>query len=251
MGDDRGNRDELPRTAVTIQQPFWIMTTETSNELYKQFNPQHSSRVIDQRHKDHTTPGYPADSPEQPVIRVSWQEANDFCKWLTVKLGKTCRLPTEAEWEWACRAGTDTHFWYGNKDTDFSPFANLADESTRFFVVSGVNPQPVKHQDWQAYLPRANGINDGQMYATKRSAYKANPWGLYDMHGGVSEWTQSDYKPYPYASDGRNSGDLSKEKVVRGGSWHERPKLARSGFRLMYPTWQKVHNVGFRVVIEK
>ena len=72
------------------------------------------------------------------------------------------------------------------------------------------------------------------------------------MTGNVCEFTQSDYVSYPYnAADGRNAGDLEKEKVVRGGSWFDRPAQARNGFRMGFPTWQKVYNVGFRVVLDE
>ena len=75
--------------------------------------------------------------------------------------------------------------------------------------------------------------------------------GLYDMHGNVAEWTRSDYRPYPYMeSDGRNNGSTSERKVVRGGSWRDRPSLARAAFRLDYRPYQPVFNVGFRVVCE-
>ncbi len=247
MGDDKGNRDELPRAAVAIEKPFWMLTTEVSNALYKKYDPNHDSRYIDQWNKDHTTPGYPANKPDQPVIRIDWNEANDFCKWLSEKTGKKFRLPTEAEWEWAARAGTDTPMWYGKPDVDFGMFENLADESTRKFVVAGVNPQPIPHADWQAFLPRAEGVNDGQMIAEKMAAYQANPWGVYDMHGGVCEWTASDYKPYPFTPSPEGS---TLPKVVRGGSWNDRPKFARSGYRRYYEPWQKVYNVGFRVIME-
>ncbi|MGL6226668.1 MAG: SUMF1/EgtB/PvdO family nonheme iron enzyme [Thermoguttaceae bacterium] len=250
MGDVKGNRDELPRLPVQIEKPFWIMTEEVSNALYKLYDSQHDSRYIDQQHKDHTTAGYPANKPEQPVIRISWNEANDFCRWLSEKTGKKFRLPSEAEWEWAARAGTETPMWYaeGQIGDDFGPYENLSDDSTRLFVVSGINPQPVAHADWQAFIPRADGINDGQMIAEKRGAYKPNPWGLYDMLGGVSEWTSSDYKPYPF-----KSGELGSTapKVARGGSWTDRPEYSRAGIRRYYEPWQKVHNVGFRVIMEE
>jgi formylglycine-generating enzyme required for sulfatase activity len=82
-------------------------------------------------------------------------------------------------------------------------------------------------------------------------SYAANPWGLHDMHGNVAEWTLSGDRPYPYqADDGRNAGAPTARKIVRGGSWRDRPHRARSGFRLSYPAWQKVFNVGFRVVMD-
>ena len=132
---------------------------------------------------------------------------------------------------------------------DFAFFANLADESLRQFVVKGVNPKPVGHQDWQASIPRVSGVDDGRMISCEVGSFAANAWGLYDMHGNVSEWTRSDYRSYPYdADDGRNAGDVAVRKVVRGGSWRDRPHRARSGFRLPYASWQMVFNVGFRVV---
>jgi len=80
-------------------------------------------------------------------------------------------------------------------------------------------------------------------------AYAPNPWGLFDMHGNVAEWTRSDYRPYPYLDDdGRNNLSLSTRKVARGGSWRDRTSRCGSAFRLAYETWQPVANVGFRVI---
>ncbi len=82
-------------------------------------------------------------------------------------------------------------------------------------------------------------------------SYEPNAWGLHDMHGNAWEWTRSAYRPYPYSElDGRNRPVESDTIVVRGGSWYDRPKRSRSAFRLSYPAWQKVFNVGIRVVIE-
>lgn len=252
MGDECGFLDELPRCQATVERPFWMMTTEVTNALYKQFDADHDSRFIDQWNKDHNTCGYPANKPEQPVIRVTWKRANDFCAWLSEKTGKKFRLPTEAEWEWAARAGSDTPMWYGALDADFGKLENLADESTRLFVVAGVNPQPQPHQEWEAFMPRANGIDDGNFMEQAVGQYEANPFGLYDMLGSVNEWTASDYKPYPYnADDGRNAGAAETKKVARGGSWAERPQWSRSGVRKPYETWQPVYNVGIRAVCEE
>ena len=143
--------------------------------------------------------------------------------------------------------------WWGQVGDDFTKKADLADESLRLFVVAGIDPQPIKnHPDWMAFIPMARGFNDGRMYAGDVGNYEANPWGLKDMHGSVAEWTASDYRTYPYvAADGRNAGNPNTPKVVRGGSWRDRPKRARSGFRLKYQAWQPVYNVGFRVVTEE
>lgn len=253
MGDAGGDRDELPRSAVAIAKPFWMMTTEVTNAMYAEFDPSHDSRYIDQQSKDHTRPGYVANAPNQPVIRITWKQANDFCRWLSAKTGRICRLPTEAEWEWACRAGSDAPMWWGQTGDDFTAKADLADESLKLFVVAGVDPQPIHNPpDWLAFIPMAKGFNDGRMYAGDVAHYEANPWGLHDMHGSVAEWTASDYRPYPYiAADGREAGNPTTAKVVRGGSWRDRPHRARSGFRLRYQPWQPVFNVGFRVVMEE
>lgn len=251
MGDECGFLDELPRCAATVDKPFWMMTTEVTNALYHQFDSEHDSRFIDQWNKDHNTCGYPANKPEQPVIRVTWKRANEFCAWLSEKTGKKFRLPTEAEWEWAARSGSDSPMWYGALDADFGKLENLADESTRLFVVAGVNPQPQPHQDWEAFMPRADGINDGNYMEQAVGQYQPNAFGLHDMLGSVNEWTASDYKPYPYqADDGRNAGALEVKKVARGGSWAERPKWSRSGVRKPYESWQPVYNVGFRAVCD-
>jgi formylglycine-generating enzyme required for sulfatase activity len=239
-GDDGGFADDLPRSVAEIRQPFWIMTTEVTNRLYNQFDPNHDSRFIDQWCKDHTHPGYPANKPEQPVIRINWNKAVEFCNWLSKKTGKKFRLPTETEWEWACRAGSATPMWYGDLKTDFGKLENLADMQTKKFVVRGVNPQPINNPpNAEAFIPRAEGVDDGNMIQQEVGAYLANPWGLHDMHGSVAEWTTSDYS----ATDSR--------KVVRGGSWRDRPKWSRSGLRRPYEAWQPVFNVGFRVVCDE
>lgn len=225
------------------------MTTEITNALYNQFDPSHDSRYIDQWSKDHTHPGYPANKPDQPVIRINWNKANEFCQWLSQKTGKKFRLPTEAEWEWACRAGSTTPMWYGNTDINFSKLENMADMQTKKFVVRGVNPQPVNNPPaHEAFIPRAEGVDDGNMIAESVGAYQANPWGLFDMHGSVSEWTASDYRPYPYVD---TPNDPTLRKVARGGSWRDRPEWSRSGIRRAYEAWQPVYNVGIRVVCEE
>jgi len=91
--------------------------------------------------------------------------------------------------------------------------------------------------------------NDGAIATASAGSYRPNALGLYDMHGNACEWTRTTYQPYPYrAGDGRNALTEPGRKVVRGGSWCDRPKRCRSAFRLSYPAWQRVHNVGFRVV---
>ncbi|WP_430810117.1 MULTISPECIES: SUMF1/EgtB/PvdO family nonheme iron enzyme [unclassified Carboxylicivirga] len=255
MGSENGDLDEYPRTKVKVKKAFWMGEFEVTNEQYKALEPEHDSRFIAQFWKDHVNPGYPANKPKQPVIRVSWDEAMAYCEKLSEQLGVKVSLPTEAQWEWAARAGSDNDFWYGDTNTDFAPYANLADQQLADMAVIGVNPKPMAAnyylRPYFDFIPRSKTVDDGHMLGAKVGQYKANPWGLYDMIGNVSEWTRSDYLSYPYKeNDGRNSGATNNDKVVRGGSWRDRPEKASSSCRKAYKNWQKVYNVGFRIVIE-
>jgi hypothetical protein len=119
-------------------------------------------------------------------------------------------------------------------DADFAQYENLADVSLKQLVVTGVNPRPVKNPHQLAcFEPAIHSVNDRVLHLARPGSYKPNPWGLYDIHGNVSEWTRSLYKPYPYdEGDGRNSmDDGMAERVARGGSWYDRPLRARSAFR--------------------
>jgi formylglycine-generating enzyme required for sulfatase activity len=91
---------------------------------------------------------------------------------------------------------------------------------------------------------------DNALVTTNVGSYLPNPLGLHDMHGNAAEWTRTTYRPYPYRSHGRDALTDEERKVVRGGSWYDRPKRCASGFRLSYPPWQRVYNVGLRVVCE-
>ena len=126
---------------------------EITNEQFNYFFPEHDSRYASQFWKDHTTRGYPINLPEQSVVRVSWEECQQFCMELSKKMGLKIRLPNEAEWEWACLAGTNQPLWYGGLDSDFSEFENLADESLADFAVVGVNPTDVAGQDGIKHRP--------------------------------------------------------------------------------------------------
>ncbi|MEI6605779.1 MAG: SUMF1/EgtB/PvdO family nonheme iron enzyme [Verrucomicrobiota bacterium] len=252
MGDTDGYPDEYPVSKVAIRKPFWMATTEISLEQYQQFNAQHANGYYDMHYKDQVKPGYLMDFPELPVIRVTWNEAMDFCRWLSQRSGKNVTLPTEAQWEWAARAGSTTPLWYGDLDTDFSQLANLGDVSLKKLAVSGVDPQPIKKPGKDVdFVPKDTRFNDGVLHLAPCGHYQANPWGLKDMAGNVAEWTRSTYLPYPYqaAADAPTPKPAAK-KSVRGGSWYDRPVHARSGFRQAYPAWQKVSNVGFRVIVE-
>jgi formylglycine-generating enzyme required for sulfatase activity len=166
-----------------------------------------------------TNPSYFSGNPQNPVENVSWSDAQEFCQKLTELTGQKYRLPTEAEWEYACRAGTKTRFSFGNDDSQLGDYA-------WFIRNSDSKTHPV-----------------GQK--------KPNPWGLYDMHGNVLEWCEDgwheNHENAP--TDGTAWNDNHSQnnfRVMRGGSWYGNPRNCRSacrfinGFRSDY--------AGFRVV---
>ena len=252
MGSYNGEPDAYPTSKVTVDKAFWMGELEITNQQYNVIFPEHDSRYVDQQWKDHVVQGYPANEPQQPVIRVSYNDAMEYCKKLSEKTGLKITLPTEAQWEWACRAGSDTDFWYGTKNSDFGKKDNLADKTTLLFAVAGVDPKPMSPDNpwykYYTYLPKEESVDDGELVQIGGKKYEANPFGLYCMHGNVAEWTRSDYIPYPYKEDAKAT---SEYKVVRGGSYIERPKFSTSHSRKGFYPYQRVFNVGFRVIIEE
>lgn len=257
MGSGR-NMDESPRSIQTIDKPFWVGRFEITNGQYAVFDPEHDSRTEHRHGYQFGRKGYPLDGPDQPVVRIPWDKAMEFCEWLSEKTGMDVTLPTEAEWEWACRAGTDTGYSFGDMGADYGKYANLGDirlkefaactafknyESTR--VIDNAN----RYDDW---IPRDTLYDDGFLVSSPAGQYRANGWDIYDMHGNVWEWTLSDYAPYPYRTDdGRNDPASGNKKTVRGGSWYDRPHKATSTYRLAYRPYQPVYNVGFRIVVHE
>ena len=226
MGTPGGPADEAPRVAA-VSKPFWMARTEVTNAMYLAFKANHDSGFIDTLGKDHKNGGVDAKGSGMPVIRVTHQDAEAFCKWLSEKTGKKFRLPTETEWEFAARAGTDTPTYYGKTDADFAKHANLADSTIgKFSKISTYN-----------YLLRVNSSNDGALIQTSPGRYKPNAFGLCDMIGNVAEWTSSSY------------GTTGK-KVSRGGSWRDIPRWVPAGRRIPYQTHQPVYNVGIRLVMD-
>jgi formylglycine-generating enzyme required for sulfatase activity len=231
-----GSEKERPMKKVKIDKPFWMGTTEVSLAQYQQFRPGYKNGVYDMHYKDQVNRGYYVNEPNFPVIRVPYTDAEEFCRWLEPKVGHKVALPTEEQWEWACRAGSGSLLSFGDKDTDFSAYANLADATLIKLAVKGVNPQPIKDPTPEYdYELKDTRFDDGVLHLAEVGKYQPNVWGLYDMHGNVCEWTRSDYD--------------AERKVVRGGSWKDRQDRAASAFRIGYPTWQQVYNTGFRVII--
>jgi formylglycine-generating enzyme required for sulfatase activity len=228
MGSDKGYLDESPQHAVGIKKAFYMATMETSNEMYNLFDAQHNTRYIDVHGVLKGGIGIRVNQPSQPVSRITWEEAMSFCAWLSEKTGDTYTLPTEEQWEWACKAGTDTPHFFGELGTDYSRYANLADTSMKGFA------------DYNRdFLPRDHKISDRNRVTASVNSYLPNSWGLHNMLGNVSEWTMSDY--------GKCGSGIDR-KVIRGGSWRDRPNKARASWRWGYYRFQPVFDVGFRVV---
>ncbi|HEY9903009.1 MAG TPA: bifunctional serine/threonine-protein kinase/formylglycine-generating enzyme family protein [Candidatus Sericytochromatia bacterium] len=164
-----------------------------------------------------------------PVEQISWEEAVEFCQRLSQKTGRIYRLPSEAEWEYACRAGTTTPFHFG--ETITSDLANYDGTDTYASEAKGT------------YREKTTPVGSFQV---------ANAFGLYDMHGNVWEWCADPWHPnYRDApSDGRawdNDGD-NRYRLLRGGSWYYSPWLCRSAFRYLLVAGNGYDNLGFRVV---
>ncbi len=242
IGSDEGADDESPAHRVEIRQSFWISRHEIPNALVRLHDPTHDSGSISLFNKDHSAPGLPADQPQQPAIRISWHAARAVCRWLSERTGGTFDLPTEAQWEYAARAGRTSPMWYGTLADDFSEFDNLADVSLLKLLIRDSPP-------WLPHIPTANDRATGPAPVGR---YRPNPWGLHDMHGNVAEWTRSLYRPYPYSdTDGRNDPDAAGPRVVRGGSWRDRPRWGAAHVRIPLQPWGRYATVGFRVVAEE
>ncbi len=244
MGDAAGLPDEKPVRKLRSG-GFWAGEFEITNEQYALFDPQHDSKIerSDFLHFSDEDRGWRVNGPKQPVCRVTWQQAVEFCRWLSKKTGEHFRLPTEAEWEYAARGGSQSPLWFGDTGKDFRSFSNLADYML-------LNP-PGAGKYVPAWRPAVAAVNDGYRVSAPGGSYEANQFGLYDMAGNVAEWTLSTYRAYPYnTADGRDDVATAGRKTVRGGSWYDRPEDARSAFRKAYHSWQAVFDVGFRVIME-
>lgn len=221
--------------AVEIRRPFWMSTKEITNGQYARFDAAHDSFMERGEYMQFTPQerGYPLNSPTQPVCRVSCESAEAFCRFASQKNGVCVRLPSGDEWEWAARAGAATPLFFGDADGDFSRFANLADAVFRRMDRMRANMPGAAIPAWR---PAATNVSDGFRVSSPVGAFAPNAWGLYDVHGNVWEWT-ADRLP-----DGR--------ALARGGSWWKRPQYATFAARVPYAAWQRVYDVGFRVLLE-
>jgi formylglycine-generating enzyme required for sulfatase activity len=174
---------------------------------------------------------------DHPVVEVTWNDATAFCAWLSKKEGKHYELPTEAEWEYACRAGTQTRFWCGDEDASLKGNANIADASFKEKC-----PGVIWAATW----------DDGYAFTSPVGSFKANPWGLYDMHGNVWQWC-ADYYDATYYQNSDKKDPLNSSKsgarVLRGGCWFIPARGCRAAFRDMRELGGLNDRGGFRVAL--
>jgi formylglycine-generating enzyme required for sulfatase activity len=207
MGYNNANSGKKPEHRVELDE-FKISKFIVTNELYEKFDPEHYEKRDKYSDKDN-----------QPVLYVNWYDAYMFCRWCN------CDLPTEAQWEYACRAGTKTEFNVGN---------NLTKNDANY------------------------GRNIGK--TTEVGQYKKNKFGLYDMHGNTFEWCQDwydseFYKKFQNEKKVKNpmNSEKGSNRVIRGGSWYDSAVICRSAYRYYY--WfrpgDRFFNVSFRPVSRK
>jgi len=198
MGDEEKDQHE-----VTISKPFYMGVTEVIQAQYEAVMGTNPSIFK---------------GATNPVEMVSWNDAAEFCKKLSEKTRQAVRLPAEAEWEYACRAGTATAFSFGDADSALGDYA------------------------W-------NGPNSGRT-THPVAQKKPNAWGLYDMHGNVWEWCADWYGDYPKVAVTDPQGSASgTERVLRGGAWYNAPVDCRSAYRGYDTPDDRDDRYGFRVVV--
>jgi formylglycine-generating enzyme required for sulfatase activity/serine/threonine protein kinase len=177
-------------------------------------------------------PGY-EQKDSHPVVCVSWNDANRYAEWLAKQTGQAYRLPTEAEWEYAARAGTMTARYWGEDPNQACRYANVADQT-----------KGPENKVWT----EKHDCSDGYWYTAPVGSFQPNPWKLYDMLGNAWEWTCS-----AYAKDYDGSEEKCTDKVttgplaVRGGSWRHLPAWVRSAFRAGVDPTARNYALGFRL----
>ena len=195
---------EFPQHHVKISKPFWLGKTEVTQAQWEAVMGENPSKF--------------KGKPQNPVEQVSRHDCQGFLQKLSAKSGKAFRLPTEAEWEYACRAGTVSEFYFGDSQSALAQHAWFSGNSGR-------TTHPV-----------------GQT--------KPNAWGLHDMGGNLWEWCEDWYGPYKWAGDVDPRGPADgRNRVLRGGSWRDSPRYCRSAYRRCLDPSSRYHyhGLGFRV----
>jgi len=247
-------QDEHPPHPVRITKPFYLGACHVTRGQFRQFvagtryktdaektekpgghgwDPDQKRSVLSPKYSWRYT-GF-AQTDDHPVVDVSWNDAVAFCKWLSRKEGHTYRLPTEAEWEYACRAGTTTRYSSGDDPETLAEIGNVADATAKG-----------KFPDLE-YTIKAS---DGYLFTAPVGSFKPNAFGLYDMHGNAYQWCADWYGRDYYAAspaDDPTGPDSGNYRVLRGGSWYRRPEWDRCAARNRLMPHFRFDDTGFRV----
>jgi formylglycine-generating enzyme required for sulfatase activity len=255
MGSPPGDGDdhEHPPHRVRITRPFSMGIHEVTRGQFRRFVDETGYQTEAERDgrggdgwneeakKFEQGPRYTWQHPgfeqtdEHPVVNVSWNDAAAFAAWLSRKEGKIYRLPTEAEWEYGCRAGTTSRYSIGDDPLGLAAVANIADGTAQ-----------EKHPDWTWAI----AARDGYISTAPVGRLQPNRFGLYDMHGNVREWCSDGYSANYYeqspVDDPPGAVGVSL-RVSRGGGWYDVPHFARSALRIGYGPEYRHHALGFRL----
>ena len=224
--------DEEPVHEV-IMDGFWMGKFAVTNMQYRRFRNEHDSGVYK---------GFSLNSENQPVVEVSWQDAQAFAAWLTDRNAGvySFTLPTESQWEYACRSGTMTSRFWGEIPDQGCAYANVYDIA--------------KKKQFDFIWPHHN-YNTGHFVTASVGSFQPNPFGLYDMLGNVWEWCEDVYSFDAYRKHPRNNPlytdtDYSngQYRVLRGGSWHDSPAYVRCANRVINTPDSRSIYIGFRLV---
>jgi len=252
--------NEGPPHRVRITRPFYLGATEVTIAQYRTFVEATAYETDAERDTDGgfgidfetaevrqdtdvtwRAPGFPGfrPGPDHPIVLLSWQDAEAFCRWLGEKEARVYRLPTEAEWEFAARAGSSTPYSFGSDAAQLRRHANLADASLRAAV-----PAATWAQAW----------DDGFPFLAPVARFEPNAWGLYDMHGNVWEWCTDWYAKDYYArtpAEDPPGPPTGAFRSIRGGGWFNGAKQNRSAQRVYFdPRFRYCLLSGFRVLME-
>jgi formylglycine-generating enzyme required for sulfatase activity len=250
--EKEANDDEKPQHQVRIS-AFYLGVTEVTRGQFRRFVDETGYRTEaekdgkgghgwnEETKRFEQDPKYTWLNPgfeqtdDHPVVNVSWNDAVAFCEWLSRTEGQTYRLPTEAEWEYACRAGTTTKYSSGDEPESLAAVSNVADGTAK-----------AKYSAWTGAIAG----RDGFVYTAPVAQFRPNGFGLYDMHGNVWEWCRDGYDAEDYKRlPGWNpSGPFQAAyRVFRGGSWRFDPRCARSACRGRLEPVRRLFNLGFRL----
>jgi formylglycine-generating enzyme required for sulfatase activity len=252
MGAARGERDatpyEQPQKKITIKS-FSIGKFDVTREQFAAFVRSAHYQPIDRcdaEGQNRMRPDFAWDRPgmnaytqtaRDPVVCVSWDDANAYVQWLAKITGKPYRLPSEAEWEYTARAGlTGAFMWDDGDDKGMCRYANVADLSAR-----------EEHPGWNVAR-----CNDGHPYTAPVDALKPNAFGVHGMLGNVKQWAAdcpSALSDIP--SDGSPVGGDCTDRIVRGSAWNSPPSIVRFAYREHVPATYAANNIGFRVALDQ